>query len=104
MRRRVFETNSSSTHSLSIVGDTKRAGRNVKLRPDWDQVKLSIMENLVRQKFTNNLILKKRLLDTGSQEIQEGNAWNDTFWGVCRGQGQNNLGKIIMKIRDELRQ
>ena len=32
----------------------------------------------------------------------EGNTWNDTFWGVCNGQGQNWLGKILMLVRSEL--
>jgi predicted NAD-dependent protein-ADP-ribosyltransferase YbiA (DUF1768 family) len=44
------------------------------------------------------------LLATDDEELVEGNWWNDTFWGVCRGDGENNLGKIIMKVRDELRQ
>ena len=32
----------------------------------------------------------------------EGNNWNDTFWGVCRGKGRNELGKVLMKVRSEL--
>ena len=47
--------------------------------------------------------LKEMLLLTGDQEIIEENYWGDTFWGVCRGKGQNHLGKILMKVRDELR-
>jgi len=57
----------------------------------------------VREKFKQE-DLKQMLLDTGDQELVEGNTWNDTFWGVCRGEGQNNLGKILMKVRMELRQ
>ncbi len=85
-------------------GEVKRFGRKLALRADWEVVKLGIMEDLVRQKFTNNETLKKLLLNTGSQDIEEGNYWNDTFWGVCRGKGENHLGKIIMKVRDELNQ
>ena len=36
-------------------------------------------------------------------ELIEGNVWNDTFWGVCNGKGHNHLGKILMKVRDEIR-
>ena len=84
-------------------GKAKRAGRKVRIRADWEKVKLSIMEDLVRQKFTNSDNLTERLLKTGDQELIEGNTWNDTFWGRCRGVGKNHLGKILMKIREELR-
>jgi len=40
------------------------------------------------------------LLQTGDEELIEGNKWGDRFWGVCKGKGKNNLGKILMKIRD----
>ncbi|MBQ8870203.1 MAG: NADAR family protein [Alphaproteobacteria bacterium] len=72
-------------------------------RADWHQVKLQIMEDLVRQKFCNSKELKEMLLDTGNQILEEGNDWGDTFWGVCNGVGENNLGKILMKIRTELK-
>lgn len=79
----------------------KKAGRQLKIRPDWEQVKLNIMEELVREKFTDPE-LRQKLLDTKDTEIIEGNYWGDTFWGVCRGTGQNHLGKIIQKIRTEI--
>jgi predicted NAD-dependent protein-ADP-ribosyltransferase YbiA (DUF1768 family) len=44
------------------------------------------------------------LLETGDAELVEGNWWDDTFWGVCNGVGQNNLGKILMDTRRELRE
>ena len=81
--------------------EAKKWGRVVKLRPDWEEVKVGIMEDLVRQKFTNPKY-KELLIKTGDCPITEGNTWGDTFWGVCKGKGQNNLGKIIMKIRKEL--
>ena len=81
----------------------KRKGRNVILRHDWEKIKDKVMEDCVRDKFTRNLDLRQRLLDTGNEELVEGNMWNDTYWGVCRGRGKNMLGKILMKIRGELR-
>ena len=85
--------------------DSKRAGRRVKLRPDWEQVKVGIMEEIVRAKFTQNDDLKAKLLATGDAALEEGNTWNDTFWGVHlkNGKGQNHLGKILMKVREELK-
>ena len=83
-------------------GKSKRLGRNAQLRPDWNERKLEFMEELLRRKFAHPE-LRSKLLMTGDAQIIEGNAWHDTFWGVCNGIGQNNLGKIIMKIRSELK-
>ena len=61
-------------------------------------VKVKLMFVLVTEKFKQNPELKQKLLETGNQELIEGNTWNDTFWGVCNGQGQNWLGKILMLV------
>ncbi len=89
---------------LETPGQAKRFGRKVTLSSNWDDVKLDVMELLVRQKFTNHKILKSWLLNmTKGKHIIEGNNWNDDYWGVpFGGTGDNHLGKIIMKIRDEL--
>lgn len=83
-------------------GIAKKLGKSVKLRPDWESVKVDLMRDFVRKKF-DNPFLAPLLLATDDAELIEGNTWNDTFWGVCRGQGQNWLGKILMEVRDELR-
>ena len=83
-------------------GSAKRKGRKVQLRSDWEQVKVGIMEDLVRLKFMTHPDLREQLLATGDAQLVEGNNWNDRFWGVCRGQGRNQLGIILMKIRLEL--
>lgn len=82
----------------------KRAGRKVNLRSDWEAVKVSIMEDVVREKFLQNPELLKKLLDTGDAELIEGNGWHDTFWGVDQntGEGENHLGRILMRLREEL--
>lgn len=88
-----------------IVSDPKDAkffGRNVAMRSDWESVKISIMKDFVRQKF-NNSEMSNKLLGTGNAYLEEGNTWNDTFWGVCKGVGENNLGRILMEVREELR-
>ncbi len=78
----------------------KKFGKGLKIREDWDQVKLDIMYDLVRQKFQHSHLKTKLLETTG--ELREGNTWGDTFWGICRGQGENHLGKILMRVREEL--
>lgn len=84
-------------------GQAKRLGQKVELRSDWEVLKLDIMYRLVRQKFTADKDLRRQLLATGDRDLIEGNTWGDTFWGVCNGEGQNHLGKILMKVRKELR-
>jgi ribA/ribD-fused uncharacterized protein len=81
----------------------KQLGRQVQLRPGWNEVRLGVMKELVFQKFFNNPELKARLLATGDEELIEGNTWNDRFWGVCGGVGENHLGRILMRVRCELR-
>ena len=85
-------------------GKCKGMGRRVKLRPDWEQVKVGLMEEIVRAKFTQNEALKRLLLAAGSKRLVEGNTWGDTFWGVDlrSGRGENHLGVILMRVRDEL--
>ena len=81
----------------------KSKGRSVNLRHDWEQVKDKEMYNIVFSKFSQDPIMKKKLLDTGDQYLEETNTWNDTYWGVCRGVGKNKLGKILMEVREEIK-
>ena len=86
-------------------GKSKGMGRRVKLRPDWEEVKVGLMEEIVRAKFTQNEDLRQKLLETGEKRLAEGNTWGDTFWGVDlrSGRGENHLGLILMKVREELK-
>lgn len=81
----------------------KRKGRCVQLRSDWEKVKLDEMYNIVKAKFEQNTDLKNKLLATGDSHLEEGNTWGDKIWGTVGGKGQNNLGKILMRVRSELR-
>lgn len=94
-RRRIAEAPTAAA--------AKQIGKTVTQRPDWEEVKVAVMAQLLVQKFAAGGQLAQKLLDTGDQEIVEGNNWGDTFWGVCRGKGQNNLGKLLMKIREDLK-
>lgn len=89
-------------------GQAKRFGRDVEMRPDWYKVKVEIMTTLLVQKFgpayPDTRKLANMLDNTGDVEIIEGNTWGDTFWGVCRGKGENHLGKILMQVRSDNRE
>ena len=92
--------------TVPTSGRVKRLGQSISVRSDWDDIKLKVMEFALRQKFKDE-DLKQMLIDTGSEELIEGNTWHDNFWGICScskcGKGQNNLGKLLMKIREEFR-
>ena len=63
------------------------------------------MYEIVKRKFTINKELQQKLLETKEEELVEGNWWHDTYWGVDSktGTGQNKLGKILMKVREEVK-
>lgn len=82
--------------------DAKYCGRLIKLREDWENVKDDIMYELVKQKF-NNIELKDKLVATGNNLIIEGNNHGDCYWGVCNNVGENHLGKILMRVRNEIK-
>lgn len=69
------------------------------VRKDWDDVKVPIMSNLLFQKYADNDLYKK-LKETSGRYLIEGNDWDDTFWGECRGRGRNVLGRMLMVLRD----
>ncbi|AUR83052.1 protein of unknown function DUF4326 [Vibrio phage 1.031.O._10N.261.46.F8] len=81
------------------------AANKLMIRPDWQDVNLQCMYAINKQKYLLNTNLKKQLLDTGDAYLEEGNRWGDKFYGVClkTGKGENHLGQILMRIRDELR-
>jgi ribA/ribD-fused uncharacterized protein len=86
---------------LRTPGQAKRHGQTVELRDGWEDMKIGIMETLLRLKFqplpANQLW--HLLQATGDQELVKGNWWGDTFWGVCQGVGRNELGKALMRVR-----
>jgi ribA/ribD-fused uncharacterized protein len=87
--------------SASTPGEAKRRGRQLKLRANWDSIKMDVMEAMLRLKFSMPELRAKLLATDG--RLVEGNKWNDVFWGVCNGHGENHLGRLLMKIREEAR-
>lgn len=86
--------------TINSPGKAKQYGRRLILRNGWDDIRVNIMRDIVRIKFSSDDYLRDSLLSTGSEELVEGNYWGDTFWGQSPvGTGQNNLGKILMEIR-----
>jgi len=97
--------NENSRMNISVLNtpaDAKRYGKTVQLRPYWDEMKIKVMAEIVRAKFIQNPSLREKLLATDDIILEEGNTWGDTYWGICKGEGENHLGKILMELRDDL--
>lgn len=81
----------------------------------WERVKKKVVKRAVSAKFSQNEELKKKLLETGDKMLVEANP-NDRIWGIgfCKSDkkvmekidewGENLLGKILMEVREELRE
>ena len=82
----------------------KFSRNNLMTNPKFEANKLKIMLYAQRKKYSQEPF-KSKLLATGDCHIEEGNYWNDLFWGtdLKTRKGENNLGKIIMQVRDEIR-
>lgn len=88
--------------SMTITGpEAKKIGRLVTLRPDWNNIKYACMYKVLQEKFWQSSSLCNKLLLTKGKYLEESNWYEDDYWGKCTSNGQNNLGKILMSIRDE---
>ena len=89
-------------------GQAKRMGRRVALRPDWEDVKESVMLEGLCLKFADEQ-LADWLLETGDEELVEGTTWHDNEWGNCSCpkcahiEGKNKLGRLLMIVRDMIK-
>ena len=77
-------------------GQAKRMGRQVALRPDWEEVKIDVMREGLYRKFAD-------------EELVEGTWWHDRYWGVCKcakcgGKGENHLGQLLMEVRSAIKE
>lgn len=87
--------------NANTPGQAKKLGRKAPMRPTWDSEKNVVMLSLLRIKFLWP-DLAAALIATGDATLIEGNHWGDTYWGVCKGVGENHLGRLLMQVRSEL--
>ena len=88
-------------------GKAKKLGRKANLPENWNEIRISVMRDVLRAKFLGNRALAQKLIEmTGNSTLIEGNWWNDRFWGVDSktGVGENHLGKLLMELRAELKE
>lgn len=95
-----------SIRRLATPGKAKRAAKFLRYaRDDFNEIRVEVMAHLLAQKFRQEPY-RTLLLETGDSYIQEGNNWNDKFWGVDlkSGDGLNVLGALIMNERCKIRE
>lgn len=80
-----------------------RDKKKTKVRKDWEDVKLNVMYKILRKKFSKQPC-RNMLMETGDAYLEETNYWYDTFWGVYNGIGKNHLGRLLMLVRDEIKE
>lgn len=91
--------NAETPKIASIIG----RDRNLKIRSDWEEIKQDVMYDAVYFKFMQNENILKKLLHTGNAEIIEATV-KENYWGCGpNNDGQNNYGKILVKVRNQIR-
>jgi len=103
IKRKAFENITPS--------EAKHLGLELDILPNWDKIRRSIMEKLLKQKF-NVEKFKQKLLATDNAKLVEGNWWHDNYWGICKcdkckiayvnKKDKNQLGLLLMEIRNSL--
>lgn len=97
---------------LSLPRDIKAKGDKSETTPKWENMKLAKMEEIVTQKFLQNMELRKKLCDTGDFTLYEATSnlyWgcglrlNSRMWSSGITPGKNHMGQILMKVRDKMR-
>lgn len=89
-----------SAHEAFKIAERNKAHR----RPDWDDVKLEIMHEILREKARQHEYVRRKLLATGDRCLIE-NSWRDDFWGWGPNRdGKNMLGTLWVRVRAELRE
>lgn len=83
--------------------EAKSHGKKAHLTEEWKARRYNTMYQLNKQKYALNPHLRELLVSTRDRYIEETNHWGDTYWGVCKGVGENHLGRLLMNIRDDLK-
>lgn len=114
----MFEDEETATAIMSTDNpkEQKDLGRLVKNYDDaaWSAVREQVMVEGLFEKFNQIPKLKEALLATGDTIIAEASPY-DLVWGIgftadqpeavdqTKWRGQNLLGKVLMKVRDEIK-
>lgn len=79
----------------------KELGETCDVREDWENIRDEVMYKIVKAKFSQQVSLRKKLVDTKDWELECNNEYGDIYWGLDNEHGLNKLGKILMQVRGE---
>ena len=88
--------------------ESKQLGRSLIIRPDWNDVKIQLMYDIIYAKFTQNKECRDYLINLDYDLIVEDTTgWHDNIWGICtcskcQGKGTNYLGRLLSKLKTDL--
>lgn len=77
--------------------------REHKIDPNWDVNRNKVMHKALYFKFHDHKEMREYLLSTNDQILIEDNP-HDNYWGIGQGNGKNMLGKLLMELRQELKE
>ena len=93
----------NSAHSAHQAKKIAREYENKFCKSNWNDIRVSIMQEVMQNKLLQHEDVRKALLKSGEAEIIE-NSPTDYFWGCgADGSGHNETGKTWMRIRDKIR-
>lgn len=98
-------TSRKEQEKMSALGleAVRKRGQKISPRPDWEKIKTQIMYEIQLAKFSQSPHLKEKLLSTAGKTLLDTGYAHNPYWTEMRGEGENNLGKILMKVREELK-
>jgi ribA/ribD-fused uncharacterized protein len=91
--------NADSFHTVAKIA------RRIEDPQNWQMERTKIMERLVRDKFRRSKELQEKLKATENRELimsYEDETSGNLFWGMVKEKGQNQLGRILMKVREDI--
>lgn len=102
-------TQDSETYIGDLPNLAKKTGNKTSMKKmkkpileSWEKNKIEIMEDILREYYKSNPDIKEKLIKTGTNVLINKGVGVDSFWGVDKNdEGENNHGKILMKLREE---
>ena len=103
-----FDTDSELANQIQMMESAHLAfktakSNSFKVVKNWENIKIGIMEDICRHKLQQHEYIQEKLLATLDYLIVEDSPVDSCWgWGPDR-KGRNELGKVWMRLRDELR-
>lgn len=101
-KRAIKESDRDAVREAETPIKARTVSKTMRWRPDWKEADVENVKAAVEAKFFQNVELGRKLIYTRDIELVHENRWGDKLWGVCEGEGENLLGKLLMEIREKL--